>query len=158
MVNQYCAHSFTRNWQRPFLNQWKGENDHRKYSMIQFLQKTVANSVGVEAATSRSPVKVHPTEPPRLASKRTYLMSPGFSRWTEQSLATNSSIKCAWMIHESIAFMHSLTSIIGLLQLRYCWKICLCGFYSPVNPMESCWAQSVYLTTLLLGRLSPLSN
>ena len=29
-----CAHSFIRNWQLPFLNQQKGENDHRKYFMI----------------------------------------------------------------------------------------------------------------------------
>ena len=37
--------------------------------------------------------------------------------------------------------------------------VCLCwGFYSPVNPVGSCWARSVYLTTLLLGRLSPLSG
>ena len=34
MVNQYCAHSFARNWQLPFLNQRKGENDRRKYFMI----------------------------------------------------------------------------------------------------------------------------
>ena len=31
-------------------------------------------------------------------------------------------------------------------------------FYGPVNPMESCRARSVYLTTRLLGRLSPLSG
>ena len=31
-------------------------------------------------------------------------------------------------------------------------------FYGPVNPMGSCRAQSVYLTTRLLGRLSPLSS
>ena len=31
-------------------------------------------------------------------------------------------------------------------------------FYGPVNPMGSCWAWSVYLTTCLLGRLSPLSS
>ena len=30
--------------------------------------------------------------------------------------------------------------------------------YSPVNPMGSCRARSVYLTTRLLGRLSPLSG
>ena len=30
-------------------------------------------------------------------------------------------------------------------------------FYGPVNPMVSCRAWSVYLTTRLLGRLSPLS-
>ena len=31
-------------------------------------------------------------------------------------------------------------------------------FYSPVNPMGSCRAWSVYLNTRLLGRLSPLSS
>ena len=30
-------------------------------------------------------------------------------------------------------------------------------FYGPVNPMGSCQERSVYLTTYLLGRLSPLS-
>ena len=28
------ADSFARNWQLPFLNQWNGENDRRKYFMI----------------------------------------------------------------------------------------------------------------------------
>ena len=31
-------------------------------------------------------------------------------------------------------------------------------FYGPVNPMGSCRAWSVYLTTRLLGRLSPVSS
>ena len=31
-------------------------------------------------------------------------------------------------------------------------------FYGPVNPMGSCRTRSVYLTTRLLGRLSPLSG
>ena len=31
-------------------------------------------------------------------------------------------------------------------------------FYGPVNPMVSCRARSGYLTTHLLGRLSPLSG
>ena len=31
-------------------------------------------------------------------------------------------------------------------------------FYGPVNPMGSCLVRSVYLTTRLLGRLSPLSG
>ena len=30
--------------------------------------------------------------------------------------------------------------------------------YGPVNPMGSCRAWSVYLTTRLLGRVSPLSG
>ena len=31
-------------------------------------------------------------------------------------------------------------------------------FYRPLNPIGSCLVWSVYLTTLLLGRLSPLSS
>ena len=31
-------------------------------------------------------------------------------------------------------------------------------FYGPVNPVGSCRVRSVYLTTRLLGRLSPLSG
>ena len=42
------------------------------------------------------------------------------------------------------------------------WWIPVClfvlRFYGPVNPMGSCRARSVYLTTRLLGRLSPLSG
>ena len=36
---QYCTHYFARNWQLPFLNQWKGENDHRKYFMINLKER-----------------------------------------------------------------------------------------------------------------------
>ena len=39
-------------------------------------------------------------------------------------------------------------------------QVCLfvLRFYGPVNPMGSCRARSVYLTTRLLGRLSTLSG
>ena len=37
-----------------------------------------------------------------------------------------------------------------------CLFVFVLRFYNPVNPMGSCWAWSVYLTTLLLDRLSPL--
>ena len=46
--------------------------------------------------------------------------------------------------------------------IKRLWFIAIClfvlRFYGPVNPMGSCWARSVYLTTCLLGRLSPLSD
>ena len=54
--NQYCAHSFARNWQLPILNQRKGENDYKKYFMSKSPQMNVANSAGVELATYWSPV------------------------------------------------------------------------------------------------------
>ena len=53
---QYCAHSFARNWQLPFLNQRKGENDRRKYFMINLHERMLPTSAGVEPATSLSPV------------------------------------------------------------------------------------------------------
>ena len=45
-------------------------------------------------------------------------------------------------------------------ELLKTYKCCLfvLRFYGPVNPMGSCRARSVYLTTRLLGRLSPLSG
>ena len=39
-----------------------------------------------------------------------------------------------------------------------CVSLFVLRFYGPVNPMGSCRARSVYLTTRLLGRLSPLSG
>ena len=36
--------------------------------------------------------------------------------------------------------------------------VCCVELYGPVNPMGSCWVWSVYLTTLLLGRLSTLKR
>ena len=53
---QYCAHSFARNWQLPFFNQRKGENDRRKYFMINLHERMLLTSAGVEPATSWSPV------------------------------------------------------------------------------------------------------
>ena len=56
MVNQYCAHSFARNWQLPFLNQRKGENDRRKYFMINLHERMLPTLAGVEPVTSWSQV------------------------------------------------------------------------------------------------------
>ena len=69
-VNQYCAHSFARNWQLLFLNQRRGENDHSKYFTIKSPRRNVANPAGVEHASSWSPVG-HQTEPTRLAMLNT---------------------------------------------------------------------------------------
>ena len=43
----------------------------------------------------------------------------------------------------------------GLMMTRFLFVL---RFYGPVNPMGSCRARSVYLTTRLLGRLCPLSG
>ena len=51
--------------------------------------------------------------------------------------------------------LKSLPSVLSV-KLLYC--LFVLRFYGPVNPMGSCRARSVYLTTRLLGRLSPLSG
>ena len=40
------AHSFARNWQLPFLNQRKGENDRRKYFIINLHERMLPNPAG----------------------------------------------------------------------------------------------------------------
>ena len=52
MVNQYCAHTFGRNWQLR-----KRENDRRQYFMINLHERMLPTSAGVEPATSWSPVR-----------------------------------------------------------------------------------------------------
>ena len=64
-----------------------------------------------------------------------------------------------------IATSRSFCSVVGSLvrqvvlvaeYLNNC--LFVLRFYGPVNPMGSCRARSVYLTTLLLDRFSPLSG
>ena len=42
--------------------------------------------------------------------------------------------------------------------LEICLDLFVLRFYGPVNPMGSCQAWSVYLTNLLMDRLSPLGG
>ena len=48
--------------------------------------------------------------------------------------------------------------IIKVLSSTDIEDCCCVEVYGPVNPMGSCRVQPVYLTTRLLGRLSPLSG
>ena len=49
-------YSFTRNWHLPFLNQRRGENDHRKYFMISLHKRMLPDLGGIKPMTSWSPV------------------------------------------------------------------------------------------------------
>ena len=66
--NQCCAYSFVRNWQLLFLNQLKGVNDRRKYSMINLHEKIL--SILSRPSNPQLPdhqTDAHPTEPKRPA-------------------------------------------------------------------------------------------
>ena len=80
LFNQYCAHSFARNWKLPFLNQRKEENDHRKYFVVNLHERMLPTSAGVE--------------PPGL-------QSDGASNWATE--ADNRGVKMVWAVFRLIA-------------------------------------------------------
>ena len=54
--NQYCALSFARNWQLPFLDQQKRENDHKTYFMINHHERMLTTQLGIQPTIPWSPV------------------------------------------------------------------------------------------------------
>ena len=65
-----------------------------------------------------------------------------------------------YLLSQAIPMNCSGTKIILDYQKNVNLSVCLflLRFYGQVNPMVSCRARSVYLTTLLLGRLIPLGS
>ena len=61
LLTSTCAHFFARNWQLPFLNQRMGENDSRKYFMINLHTRMLLDLAGVKPTTSWSSVR-HPSD------------------------------------------------------------------------------------------------
>ena len=58
-------------------------------------------------------------------------------------------------MYSSSSISNNVTSETNIHTGQYLFVL---RFYGPVNPMGSCRAQSVYLATCLLGRLSPLGG
>ena len=59
---------------------------------------------------------------------------------------------------ENLNFQHKSINSVLIPQQKQMVCLFVLRFYGPVNPMVSCRARSVYLTTGLLGRLGPLSG
>ena len=74
MVNQYCAHSFAGNWQLPFSNQQKGENDRRKYFMISCHERMLLTQQGSNSQPPDHQSDAHPTEPLRLVCRQQWFL------------------------------------------------------------------------------------
>ena len=70
-VNQYCVHSFARNWQLPFLNQRKGGNDRRKY-LWSISTTECCRPRGSNPRPPDHQSDTHPTEPSRPAKWTEY--------------------------------------------------------------------------------------
>ena len=92
-----------------------------------------------------------------------------------KSYVNSSNVRCHSAISESWWRPRPVWALVNLMRNHnesYCAEIALfvlfkmyvfwshgnlqfvLRFYGPVNPMGSCWARSVYLNTLLLGRLA----
>ena len=76
-------------------------------------------------------------------------------------MKTSAGMLASLLTSENLTFIGKMNLIficltILLLELVDC--LFVLRFYGPVNSMGSCRAWSVYLTTHLLGRLSPLSG
>ena len=65
-------------------------------------------------------------------------------------------------LYQEVAYSKSFLSLNPEVEGSSCFCVRIGSFvlrfYGPVNPMGSCRVWSVYLTTRLLGRLSPLSG
>ena len=73
---------------------------------------------------------------------------------------SNIAVKCVKYRSRSPGQGTCQASAMRLSAMQGLVVVCLfmLRFYGPVNPMGSCRARSFYLTTRLLGRLSPLSG
>ena len=58
-------------------------------------------------------------------------------------------------IYSSVYMINDFTHVAIYIHVQYSPCVCVLRFYGPVNPVGSCRARSVYLTTRLLGRHSP---
>ena len=94
--HQYCAHSFARNWQLPFLNQQKGENDCRKYFMIKSRWKKAADPKGLNLQPPDHQLDAHPSEPPRLAITENLVYCTLEIIWKFYSFLSNKIQITAW--------------------------------------------------------------
>ena len=139
MVNQYCAHSFARNWQLPFLNQQKGENERRKYFMINLQKRMLPTSAGDEPATSWSPAGCASNWATEAGTKKKSRSTQGhhFSKlyWVHV-------LNAAYQAPESLAFWfqkrrilkgfyHICTMYVHVSHLGYVTQMWQTNFWSP---------------------------
>ena len=68
--------------------------------------------------------------------------------WVEKKTHRDKKVPCT--IKNEVSRDYALSHVVT--------EFFVLRFYGPVNPMGSCRARSIYLTTRLLVRLSPLSG
>ena len=77
-----------------------------------------------------------------------------------QNAASDLGLHCLPVTHLGALVFNGLITVLCTMVISNLFVDCLfvLRFYGPVNPVGSCRARSVYLTTRLLGRLSPPSG
>ena len=148
-VYQYCAYSFARNWQMPFLNQWKGENDRRKYFMIKSPRKYVADPAEVEPATSWSPVRCASTEAGR------FLFVSGLPHiWRNKKTANISD--CNWKKHLLLQFFPSSHLLIFYGKNAFQRTVSEWWQHLSVHPYGTIWENKTFKCELSTQIQSPV--
>ena len=141
------------------------EKSRGKLSKGVLLQQDNARVHTCNVAVERNGYELipHPAYFPDLASSDFFLFPNlkkdirGLHFWSDKEVVTAVE---EWVNGKDPDFFSS-----GLMALKHCWSKCITleglfvlRFYGSINPMGSCQARSVYLTTHLLGRLSSLSG
>ena len=107
----------------------------------------------VEFKWSAGSVYLAPTSPsPTQERKKKNTKKNKYIVWESKS---TSPLECGHLFPFSYCQFHTAAAGLVCLLVKKV-NLYVLRFYSPVNPMGSCRAWSVYLTTRLLGRLSPL--
>ena len=99
-----CAHSFAKNWHLPFLNQKKGENEHRNYFLISLYKRMLLDPAGIKPSTSPSQV--------RCASHWAWLISLGPVVQSVVSLTSSLRVISLTILADSIYN----------ILIFFCWK------------------------------------
>ena len=131
--NQYCAHSLARNWQLPFLNQQKGENDHRKYFIIKSPWKNVADLARgriCNLTTSETHIQLSPRGQPHDWHKMSSLIFPGKKQTKKKNVICYNFAWSLWVKNSR-----------SVLQIIYCPFYCIEALHQrlPLSCHNSCY-------------------
>ena len=106
VVKQYCAHSFTRNWQLRFLNQRKRENDCRKYFMINLHERMLPTSAirypmqgpKLTDGQHKNSIPPHTHTPAHKKFAGVYILMSLFKAQTSTSFCNNRYTFSVWIL------------------------------------------------------------
>ena len=147
-------HILSGNWQLPFLNQGKGENDRRKYFMINLYERMLPTSAGAEPATSWSPVwgRIQLSHQGRLISLYIQLLRWHVYTCTSNGQNSNWKQSSVW----SVLFNPESADIFLILPNNICY-----GYSLEVPPLKRFnvfWNSQNIVSRYILKQMSDVNQ